>query len=107
MIRIAVLASIASILAPFNACLEYSVSSLPGIANFPFGRTLHCELQNLVDAGFTNAEAIHAANLLLLNSNLIDDIANTFDIDALWAGGIHISISARKGQSCEPATFGV
>jgi imidazolonepropionase-like amidohydrolase len=107
-----------------------SVGSLPGITNFPFGRTLHCELQNLADAGFTNAEAIHAAtagasrlyrlydwgsivtgmraDLLLLNSNPIDDIANTLDINAAWAGGIQIStISAQRGQSCDPATFGV
>lgn len=44
MIRITVFASIASILAPSNACLTDSVGSLPGITNFSFGRTLHCEL---------------------------------------------------------------
>ena len=129
MIRIAAPASIASILAPSNACLTDSVGSLPGIANFPFGRTLHCKLQNLVDAGFTNAEAIHVAtdgasrlhrlyergsiasgmraDLLLLNSKPIEDIANTLDIDVPWAGGIWFSISAQRDQSCDPATFGV
>lgn len=83
----------------------------------------------MVDAGFTNVEAIHAATagvsrlhrlydrgsiatgmragLSLLNSNPIDDIANTLDIDVARADGIQISIRAQKGQSCDPATFGV
>lgn len=38
-----------------------SVGSFPGVIDYPFGWSLHCELQNLVDAGYGNAEAIHAA----------------------------------------------
>lgn len=105
-----------------------SVGSLPGVINYPFGRSLHCELQNLVDAGFGNAEAIQAAtagaaklyrlydrgsistgmraDLLLLNSNPIENITNTLDINAAWVGGIQISvITAQKGQTCDPSSL--
>ena len=91
--------------------------------NLPFGKTLHCELQNLVDAGLGNAEVLKAAtsgaaslyrlnnrgsistgmraDLVLLNSNPIEDIANTFDINAVWVGGIEIqNIQSQKGQTC-------
>ncbi|KAJ5364246.1 amidohydrolase protein [Penicillium cataractarum] len=105
-----------------------AVGSFAGVINYPFGRSLHCELQNLVDAGFGNAKAIQAAtagaaklyrlydrgsiatgmraDLLLLNSNPVEDITNTLDISAAWVGGIQVSaISAQKGQSCDPASL--
>lgn len=75
MIRIAAPASIASILAPSNACLTDSVGSLPGIANFPFGRTLHCELQNLIDAGFTNAQRKLSTRLLKERRDCTDSMS--------------------------------
>ena len=97
--------------------------------NLPFGKTLHCELQNLVDAGLGNAETLKAAtsgaaglyklhnrgsistgmraDLVLLNSNPIEDIANTFDINAVWAGGIGIQdIQSQKGQTCNSLLIG-
>lgn len=105
-----------------------AVGSFAGVINYPFGRSLHYELQNLVDAGFGNAEAIQGAtagaaklyrlydrgtiatgmraDLLLLNSNPIEDITNTLDINEAWVGGIQISaINAQKGQSCAPASL--
>jgi imidazolonepropionase-like amidohydrolase len=107
-----------------------SVGSLPGVVNYPFGRSLHCELQNMVDAGFGNAEAIQAAtagaamlyrlydrgsiatgmraDLLLLNSNPVENITNTLDINAACVGGIPIgTITAQKGQTCDPASLGL
>lgn len=78
--------------------------------NLPFGLTLHMELEKFVEVGFTPAEALRAATLLpamlhdvpdrgviapgkradlvLLNSNPLDDITNTRDIAKVWIGGI-------------------
>ena len=99
------------------------------IVNLPFGRTLHCELQNLVDAGLSNAGVIQAAtagaaelyrlsdrgsiatgmraDLVLLNSNPVQNITNSLDVSAVWAGGIKIeNVQAQKGQSCDPVLLG-
>lgn len=86
-----------------------AVGKLSANITFPFGLSLHNELQNLVDAGMTPAEAINAAtrvpamfhrlkdrgfiapgmraDLLLLNSNPLVNISNTLDIESVWAGG--------------------
>ena len=76
----------------------------------PMGVTLHYELVNLVDAGFTAAEALRAAtvlpallhhltgrgviepgmraDLVLLNSDPLINVSNTRDIAKVWTGGI-------------------
>ncbi|KAJ6442537.1 amidohydrolase protein [Purpureocillium lavendulum] len=105
-----------------------AVGSLPGILNFPFGLTLHCELQNLVGAGMGNAEVLRAAtsgaaklyklpdrgavkmgmraDLVLLNSNPLTDIAHTFDIKNVWVAGRQVTnVLSSKGTSCDPTTF--
>lgn len=95
---------------------EAGVTILAGSDSGPFnsftypGISLHRELEALVDAGLTPAEALKAAtingaeffglgdefgqvkegfvaDLVLLNSNPLQDIRNTLDIDAvLWKG---------------------
>ncbi|RFU25642.1 hypothetical protein B7463_g10691, partial [Scytalidium lignicola] len=81
--------------------------------NLPFGITLHWELEKFVEVGFTPAEALRSATLLpamlhdvpdrgiiapgkradliLLNSNPLDNITNTRDIAKVWIGGIEYS----------------
>ena len=81
-----------------------------GLFNVPLGMSLHLELQNLVEAGLTPAEALRAAtivpatfhripdrgmiapgkraDLILLNSNPLANISNTLDIAKVWVGGI-------------------
>jgi imidazolonepropionase-like amidohydrolase len=81
-----------------------------GVFNVPLGLSLHLELQNLVEAGLTPAEALRAAtivpaifhqvpdrgmiapgkraDLILLNSNPLANISNTLDIAKVWVGGI-------------------
>lgn len=76
----------------------------------PFGLTLHWELEHLVEIGMTPAEALRAAtivpalwhgledrgailpgkraDLVLLNSNPLENITNTRDIAKVWIGGI-------------------
>lgn len=76
----------------------------------PVGITLHFELDSLVDAGFTPAEALRAAtilpsylhglndrgviepgkraDLLLLNQNPLVNISNSRDIAKIWVDGI-------------------
>lgn len=105
-----------------------SIGSIPLLINYPFGRSLHCELQNLVDVGFGNAEVIQAAtggaaslyrlkdrgsisagmraDLILLNSNPISNITNSLDIASSWAAGVKISnITAMRGQTCDPSSL--
>lgn len=105
-----------------------ATGNVAGVVSFPFGRTLHCELQNLVGSGFGNAEVLHAAtagaaklyklsdrgtiamgmraDLVLLNSNPLTNIANTFDIDAVWAGGVRVNdILSTEGQTCDATKF--
>ena len=105
-----------------------ATGNVAGVVNFPFGRTLHCELQNLVGSGFGNAEVLYAAtagaarlyklpdrgtialgmraDLVLLNSNPLTNIANTFDIEAVWAGGVRVNtILGTEGQSCDATQF--
>ncbi|KAH8647736.1 hypothetical protein BX600DRAFT_475791 [Xylariales sp. PMI_506] len=97
--------SVGTITLPGNSSTTISV---------PFGLTLHYELQNLVSiVGMSPAEAINAAtreatkwhrvpdrgtvavgqraDLLLLNSNPLENITNTLDIDRVWAFGIEVS----------------
>ena len=86
-----------------------SVGANP-IINLPHGIMLHQELENLVDAGFTPAEALRAAtsqaakfhdlddrgvieegrraDLVLLQANPLDDITNTRLITHIWSGGV-------------------
>ncbi|QKX61589.1 uncharacterized protein TRUGW13939_08741 [Talaromyces rugulosus] len=76
----------------------------------PFGLSLHWELEHLVEIGMTPAEALRAAtivpafwhghedrgailpgkraDLVLLNSNPLENITNTRDISKVWIGGI-------------------
>lgn len=78
--------------------------------DMPFGYMLHRELEKLVEVGFTPAEALRSATLLpsiyhnvpdrgvikpgkradlvLLNSNPLEQITNTRDIAKVWIGGI-------------------
>ncbi|KAJ4298976.1 hypothetical protein N0V90_004220 [Kalmusia sp. IMI 367209] len=81
-----------------------------GTLTLPHRETLHRELQLLVDAGLSEAEAMNAAtvlpatwhrifdrgvikegkraDMLLLNSNPLVDIKNTMDIAKVWVQGI-------------------
>ncbi|KAI0439989.1 hypothetical protein F4803DRAFT_529162 [Xylaria telfairii] len=88
----------------------------------PFGLTLHCELENLVGAGYTPAAALRAATLLpnkyhrlgdrgsispgmradmvLLNSNPLEDIRNTRDIARIWVGGLEYKDVSNSTMVC-------
>lgn len=47
------------------------------------------------------------ADMVMLNSNPVTNITNTFDISAAWAAGVRINnIQAKKGQSCDPLLIG-
>lgn len=87
-------------------------------ASVPFGIALHCELEFLVEAGLTPAEALRAgtlsavevqrlgnrgvispgmrADLVLLNSNPLANISNTRDIGRVWAGGVEYANVTRN-----------
>ncbi|CAM1510461.1 Fc.00g007960.m01.CDS01 [Cosmosporella sp. VM-42] len=89
-----------------------------GVFDLPWGITLHHELENLVEAGFTPAEALRAAtslparlyhhtdrgviapgmraDLLLLNSNPLVNISNTQDISRVWIEGIEYKDVVKK-----------
>ena len=98
----------------------------------PFGLTLHFELQNLVNiVGMSPAEALNAAtreaakwhrvpdrgsievqkraDLLMLNSNPLENITNTLDIDRIWAFGRVVDDVAKVDNStmANPATLPV
>ena len=82
----------------------------------PFGKSLHSELQHLVSAGYSPAEALRAAtsiparvhrlhdrgvvapgkraDLVLLNKDPLVDISNTTDISRVWVGGVEFSAVA-------------
>jgi hypothetical protein len=48
------------------------------------------------------------ADLLLLKSNSFENITSTLDINAAWVGGIPIgTITAQKGQTCDPTSLGL
>lgn len=87
-----------------------AVGYIPTInVTYPFGISLHQELQNLVEAGMTPVEALNAAtrvpalfhrlndrgfiapgmraDLILLNSNPLVNVSNSLDIERVWAGG--------------------
>lgn len=85
------------------------------IANIsiPFGLTLHWELEHLVEAGLSAAEALRAAtslvadmhglrdrgriepgkraDLVLLDGNPLVNISNTQKISRVWAGGVELA----------------
>ncbi|OQU99900.1 hypothetical protein CLAIMM_05472 [Cladophialophora immunda] len=85
--------------------------------NLPFGYTLHQELEKFVEVGFTPAEALRSAtslpamlhnvtdrgvialgkraDLILLNSNPLEQITNTRDIAKIWIGGIEYTDVAK------------
>ncbi|VUC35956.1 unnamed protein product [Clonostachys rosea] len=87
-----------------------AVGVITPMISVPFGLTLHWELQNLVVAGLSPLESLRAAtvvpamhhklldrgviehgkraDLVLLNSNPLDDIVNAMDIDRVWISGI-------------------
>ncbi|KAI1170709.1 hypothetical protein F4777DRAFT_102797 [Nemania sp. FL0916] len=93
-----------------------------GPFSIPFGLTLHCELENLVGAGYTPAAALRAATMLpnrfhrlgdrgsispgmradmvLLNSNPLENIANTRDIARIWVGGVEYKDVAKSTMVC-------
>ncbi|KAI0117812.1 hypothetical protein GGR51DRAFT_573541 [Nemania sp. FL0031] len=93
-----------------------------GPYSIPFGLTLHCELENLVSAGYTPAAALRAATVLpnhyhrlgdrgsispgmradmvLLNSNPLENIANTRDIARIWVGGVEYKDVAKSTTVC-------
>ena len=95
-----------------------AVGSAVPIVYFPFGESLHQELVNFVHLGMTPAEALRAAtivpatvhrlndrggirpgmraDLILLNSNPLDDISNTRDIARVWAGGVEYPNVAKR-----------
>ncbi len=80
----------------------------PNLGGLAHGASVHHELQLLVDAGFSNAEALNAAtqninqefninrgqifdglraDLVLLQNNPLDDIQATLDIKKIWQKG--------------------
>jgi len=88
-------------------------NDVPGVpANFPYGESLHHELELLVDAGLSNLDALRAAtslpanhfglndrgiieigrraDLVLVGANPLDDIRATRQILRVWCGGIEI-----------------
>ncbi|KAI0970616.1 hypothetical protein F4678DRAFT_480011 [Xylaria arbuscula] len=93
-----------------------------GPYSLPFGLTLHCELENLVSAGYTPAAALRAAtilpnkyyrlgdrgsispgmraDMLLLNSNPLENITNTRDIARIWVGGVEYKDVAKSTVVC-------
>ncbi|KAI0887742.1 uncharacterized protein GGS22DRAFT_154147 [Annulohypoxylon maeteangense] len=98
-----------------------SVGSLVPIVYFPFGVSLHQEMANFVDFGMTPLEALRAAtivpatvhrlkdrgaiksglraDLILLNSNPLENITNTRDIARVWAGGVEYPNVAPKNAT--------
>ncbi|PNP46914.1 hypothetical protein TGAMA5MH_01867 [Trichoderma gamsii] len=105
-----------------------SVGTITANISIPWGVTLHFELENLVEAGLTTLEALRAATILpaqhhqltdrgqiapgkradlvLLNSNPLDNISNTRDIARVWVGGIEYKeIANSTGQSNPSANF--
>jgi imidazolonepropionase-like amidohydrolase len=91
-----------------------AISTIRGV-NDPLGLTLHLELENLVEAGLSNAEALRSAtmvparwhnlmdrgairqgmraDLLLLKpgSNPLVNISKTLDISRVWNGGVEFT----------------
>lgn len=87
----------------------------PGVpAQVPFGISLHDELENLVEAGMSNLEALLAAtlkparafglrdrgtvqvgmraDLVLMGGDPFEDIRNTRDIRKVWTGGVEVPL---------------
>ncbi|KAF2726957.1 hypothetical protein EJ04DRAFT_155709 [Polyplosphaeria fusca] len=97
-----------------------AVGDLRPVANvsIEFGKTLHEELGLLVQAGLSEAEALDAAtriaarwhrlddrgvvepgkraDLVLLGSNPLENIGNTFDLERVWIGGREYQDVKRK-----------
>jgi imidazolonepropionase-like amidohydrolase len=83
---------------------------VPGLGGLAHGASLHHELQLLVAAGFTPAEALRAAtsvpakrfslddrgriaaglraDLLLIDGDPLSDITDTLNISGVWRGGV-------------------
>jgi imidazolonepropionase-like amidohydrolase len=102
-----------------------ALGDVPGLVNSPFGLTVHCELQNFVDAGLGAAEALRAAtavparlhrltdrgtvasglraDLVLLNANPLANISNVRDIARVWVGGLEYEgvVGIADGQTCQ------
>jgi imidazolonepropionase-like amidohydrolase len=88
------------------------IGEIPMIIDIPHGRGLHTELELLVEAGLTPAEAIRAAtvvpaerhelhdrgtiepgkraDLVLLKHDPLVNISNTRSIVRIWVGGIEV-----------------
>ncbi|KAJ4299852.1 hypothetical protein N0V90_005098 [Kalmusia sp. IMI 367209] len=87
----------------------------PGVpAQVPFGISLHDELENLVEAGMSNIQALRAAtvdaatafglrdrgvikagmraDLVLVGGNPLEDLKHTRDIKAVWIGGVEVGV---------------
>ncbi|KAL7942588.1 hypothetical protein V8C42DRAFT_360030 [Trichoderma barbatum] len=105
-----------------------AVGTINANISVPFGLSLHFELENLVEAGLSTVEALRAAtelaaqhhklgdrgkiapgmraDLILLNSNPLTDIANTRDIAKVWVGGIEYKdVANSTGLSNPPANI--
>lgn len=99
--------------------LQFLRGSTIPLGYYPYGESLHQELVSFVnDVGMSPAEALRAAtvvpaavhrlhdrgailpgmraDLILLNSNPLDDISNTRDIARVWAGGVEYLDVAKK-----------
>ncbi|MHA6761393.1 amidohydrolase family protein [Streptacidiphilus sp. PAMC 29251] len=97
-------------------------NNAPGVpASPPFGDSLHHELELLVSAGLTNAEALRAAtvlparhfgladrgaiapglraDLLLLSGDPVADIRATRTIERVWCAGIEYQAVTTKGAT--------
>lgn len=86
-----------------------AVGQISSDIDLPFGLSLHQELVDFVEAGMSPAEALRAAtivpahfhrqydrgvimpgmraDMILLNSNPLQNISNTLDIEKVWVGG--------------------
>ena len=109
----------AAILYRSNVTIIAGTDSVGDVGNFtvPMGSSLHEELQNLVDIGMSSAEALRAAtivpalfhrlpdrgsiepgkraDLVLLNSDPLDDIRNTMDLEKVWVGGLEYAATTK------------
>ncbi|KAI0899025.1 hypothetical protein F4806DRAFT_493528 [Annulohypoxylon nitens] len=105
---------------PILAGTDSVGNTVPAIY-FPFGLSLHQEMANFVDFGMTPLEALRSAtivpatvhklkdrgailpgsraDLILLNSNPLENITNTRDIARVWVGGVEYPNVAPKSAT--------